>query len=753
MIRPRPSAARRLISMSAVLGLATVGLAAPTTSPASAAADYQWKSVTIKANGFIDGIVYSPTEPGLAYIHTDMGGAYRYDVSKQRWTCLTDFAKHTDPAGKQMGVETLAIDPTDPSRVYLGLGTYMQRSAVMRSTDRGQTFQRADVPFEMNGNGSGRNTGQRMKVDPNSPNILFYGSRDDGLWKSVDHAATWTRVESFPTIGHDSGWGRDTGLLFVEYDKTSGRQGQASKTIYVGVFDPTKGVPRIFRSTDAGATWAPLPGEQPTAENLFPQRAALTPDGKTLYITYASSKVYPGPYGVGDGNVMKVADPAGAKPTWTDVSPPVNHAFSAVTLDPTDANTVYVSEMGNYNPADRIWRSTDGGGAWKALNPNSHRDDSSAPYAKTSKVHWLGDVQIDPLNRDVAMFTTGYGLYRTENLTAAEPKWTFFNEGFEQSAVIELASPNSGPVELFSAIGDRDGYRHVDFDVSPTEGTLGTSTGLSRGTSDDIEFAWNDANHMVRVVRRSPFVQASSDNGVTWKWVNEANVTGGNGGSIALSADGTRVLYEPEGEGRLIYSTRTGDAWGAWTAPASNTPGNGGEVVADRAEGNTFYALAGRTLSRSTDGGVNWKVMSTDAVPSEVTKIRAVDNQAGHLVVSAGEQGIWRSTDGGANWKKLGGAAVKDAYSVGVGAAGPGKSYPSLFIAGTANDDTGFFRSDDQGATWISISDADHQFGRVIVIQGDTRVFGRLYVGTNGRGIQMGQPRGGPTTQRNSARR
>lgn len=725
----------------------------PSTKPVEAlearhhlAADtYDWKPATIKGNGFIDGIVYSPAEPGLVYIHTDMGGAYRYDASRSRWVPSTDFAKYTDPAGKSMGVETLAVDPTDPDRVYLGLGTYMQNSAVLRSSDRGQTWQRTDVPFQMNGNGSARNTGERMMVDPNAPNILFYGTRDDGLFKSTDRAATWTKVNTFPTIGLDSGWGQDTGILFVVFDKSSSTPGNATKNIYVGVFDPTAGVPRIYRSSDAGATWAALPGGQPTAANLFPQRAALSPDGTALYITYATSTSYPGPYGVGDGNVVKVTNPAGAAPGWTDISPPVNYAFSAVTLDPTNANTLYVSELGNYNPADRIWRSTNGGASWSVITPNSHRDDSSAPYAAASKVHWMGDLQIDPSNRDIAMFTTGYGLYRTVNLTAAEPNWTFFNEGFEQSAVLELASPAGGPVSLFSAIGDRDGFRHVDFSVSPAAGLFGQNNGMARGTSPDIDVAGNDPNYLVRTVQTSPYVQVSRDNGVTWTWLSSAGITGGDNGHVAISGDGTRVIYEPGGNrNQLLLATRTGNTWSGWTAPSSGRPADGSRILVDAVDGMTFYANAGRTVSRSSDGGANWTVMTT-AAPDGVNWIRAVPGNAGHLVAACGTNGVYRSTDGGATWTRLS-TSVSDAYAIGVGAAAPGKTYPSIYIAGSANGTTGFSRSDDEGATWVSISDAEHQFGYVTVIQGDPRVFGRLYVGTNGRGIQVGEPLKVPTT-------
>jgi hypothetical protein len=95
--------------------------------------------------------------------------------------------------------------------------------------------------------------------------------------------------------------------------------------------------------------------------------------------------------------------------------------------------------------------------SWSVISPNSNRDDSSAAYASSLSVHWMGDLEIDPFNHDVAMFTTGYGIYRTTNLTSATPLWSFFNDGLEESAAGELVSPNTGSVNLFSAIGDRDG--------------------------------------------------------------------------------------------------------------------------------------------------------------------------------------------------------------------------------------------------------------------------------------------------------
>ncbi len=389
----------------------------------------------------------------------------------------------------------------------------------MRSTDGGRTWLRTDVSGILsNGNGSARNAGERMNVDPNSPNILFYGTRTAGLWKSTDYGASWAQVSAFPSVGETSGNFANTGIVWTLFDKSSSTSGTPTQTIYAGVENVDAGETRIYRTTDGGNTWSALPGGQPTTLDYFPQRAALTPDGNSLYITYGYSTSYPGPYGITEGMVEKVTNPDSATPTWTDISPNVTYGFSGVAIDPTNPNIVYVSELNDYNPADRIWLSTNGGSSWSVITPNSNRDDSSAPYASSMNIHWMGDLEIDPFNRDVAMFTTGYGLYRTTNLTAATPTWSFFNDGFEQSAALELASPYTGSTHLLSAIGDRDGYKHDDFSISPVGGRLGQSQGRMIGTSNDIDVAVTNSNYVVRVGGTAPYAQYSLDGGTTWNW-------------------------------------------------------------------------------------------------------------------------------------------------------------------------------------------------------------------------------------------
>jgi photosystem II stability/assembly factor-like uncharacterized protein len=80
-----------------------------------------------------------------------------------------------------------------------------------------------------------------------------------------------------------------------------------------------------------------------------------------------------------------------------------------------------------------------------------------------------------------------------------------------------------------------------------------------------------------------------------------------------------------------------------------------------------------------------------------------------------------------------------DISTLGFGKAARRNGYPALYIAGSANGQQGLFRSDNTGVTWARINDDQHQWGnRFRCIAGDPRIYGRVYVGTDGRGIFYG---------------
>jgi hypothetical protein len=102
--------------------------------------------------------------------------------------------------------------------------------------------------------------------------------------------------------------------------------------------------------------------------------------------------------------------------------------------------------------------------------------------------------------------------------------------------------------------------------------------------------------------------------------------------------------------------------------------------------------------------------------------------------------GLVRSTNSGASFSTV--AGVQQASFVAFGKAAAGQSYPAVFISGRANNAsaTGIYRSDNAGASWVRINDDQHQFGlgSIHTFCADPRVYGRVYFGTEGRGIVYG---------------
>jgi len=110
---------------------------------------YEWNSVPIVGGGFVPGFVFHPTEEGLAYARTDMGGAYRRDSQEGPWVALLDWVKSGDSS--LWGVESIAVDPQDPDRLYLACGVSTYELApdgeILISDDRGRTFERVPMPI------------------------------------------------------------------------------------------------------------------------------------------------------------------------------------------------------------------------------------------------------------------------------------------------------------------------------------------------------------------------------------------------------------------------------------------------------------------------------------------------------------------------------------------------------------------------------------------------------------------------------
>jgi len=117
----------------------------------------------------------------------------------------------------------------------------------------------------------------------------------------------------------------------------------------------------------------------------------------------------------------------------------------------------------------------------------------------------------------------------------------------------------------------------------------------------------------------------------------------------------------------------------------------------------------------------------------------ATPNRKGDLwYISQGR--VFHSVNGGKSFAQVnGGVAI---FTMDFGKAAPGKRNMTLFAIGQKDGTAAIWRSTDNGASWVRINDARHEYSRVWrCIAADKNVFGRVYVGTDGRGIVYGEPR------------
>jgi hypothetical protein len=722
-------------------------MAATPAMAAVADAAYEWRNVAIGGGGFVTGLVFHPAERGLAYARTDVGGAYRWDAAARRWIPLTDWIGRDD--ANLTGIESLALDPSDPQRVYLAAGTYTHEragnGAILRSSDRGASFERAGLPFKLGGNELSRGNGERLMVDPNDGRVLFLGSRAHGLWRSDDRGAHWARVEGFPalatsgsaTASNHANRKQSIGIVFVAFDPASGRPGAPTPVVYAGVSSREGG---LFRSADAGKTWQPVPG-QPTG--LRPSHMVRDARGDFL-LSYGDE---PGPDTMNDGAVWRYSPARGA---WTGITPAPQSTdlegdgfgWGAVAVDASNPDVIVATTFRRWKPRDEVYRSIDAGRSWTPVLERSEFDHSASPWTAQATPHWMADIEIDPHDPDRVLFVTGYGVWASRDMTAVDRggtvHWVFDDAGLDETVPLDLLSPPQG-APLVSGLGDIDGFRHDDLQRTTTQ----FAKPPRYSNTESLDYAGRKPEFLVRsghlhhpdpaIVR----VAWSGDGGSSWtQFTREPPAGEGEGRvSVAVSADGAHVVWQAGGAPHWL----TTDRGGHWQAVRGLPVG--ATVAADRFEAARWYAFdpSSGKLFTSHDGGASFvEAGSVTAIDGRFHgDLLASPLKSGVVYFAAAGNGLVRWADG--RTMRLPG--VDSAVAAGLGAPAPGHSVPALFVSGVVDGVDGLFRSDDEGGHWLRIDDARHRFGSLRMMTGDARVHGRVYLATGGRGIIYGEPR------------
>lgn len=214
---------------------------------------------------------------------------------------------------------SVAVDPTNPARVFVGGGL-----ALHRTRDGGRTW---DIPVGRT-NGVFDSEISDVVIDPNDVDRIYIGVHRTGVFLSTDGGNTWAQLTN----------GIDTGSVADSPKIALGRNG-AHGTRFVAV----KMGERVYRSTDGGAT--------------FTRRTDV--GGSIWYFAWTNViAVDPQDEDVLFAGAVSLFRSTDGGATWSFTAPGVHSDNQSISFDPADHNHVYVATDGG------IWSSVDNGITW-----------------------------------------------------------------------------------------------------------------------------------------------------------------------------------------------------------------------------------------------------------------------------------------------------------------------------------------------------------------------------------------------------
>ena len=180
-------------------------------------ASNNWQDLKVGAGGWLTGIDIAPN--GTMVVRTDTYGAYIWNGTQwQQLVTSTSMpaafvAANYNSGNLAQGVYEIQIAPSNSSDLYMMYDGY-----VFASTNDGTTWTQTSFAQVTESPGDAyRMNGQKMAVDPYSPNVVVVGTPQNGLFITTNAGATWQSVSGVPVSLTDSN-GTYPGIDGIEFD-------------------------------------------------------------------------------------------------------------------------------------------------------------------------------------------------------------------------------------------------------------------------------------------------------------------------------------------------------------------------------------------------------------------------------------------------------------------------------------------------------------------------------------------------------
>lgn len=607
--------------------------------------------------GRVNAVAFHPTDADIIYVGAPSGGIWKTTDGGSTWINLSADLP-------SLGVSSILIDPVDPDIIFIGTGDRDAADApgigVYKSTDGGASWLASNT-------GMGDKTVGMMVMHPSNPDIIL-ASTSGGVYKTTNGGISWTAKlapGNFKDIKFKPG---DPSVVYAIY--TSSTYGA-----------------KLYRSSNTGEGWShitsgiPDGGTAAAGARMVIGVSAANPACVYLVQITQSNRNF---------RALLRSTDSGLNFSIQSTSPNIfDYACDGsgtasqatydlcVTVDPNDADIVYVGSINN-------WKSTDGGVTWNIV---SHWIGST--YGTTCAASLHADQHVyewSPLTGNLYVGHDG-GLHTTNDGGAT---WTNLSDGLAINQIYKIGQ--SATTDGLVIFGQQDNGTAVSNGSTITTVIGGDGTESAIDYSDpayrygcyvmgDLKRSANglyypiaeavngitetgpwvtpyilhdtDPNTMFagyQNVWRTNNVKTSSYTAVTWSAISTGEV--GNCSVIEQSPADVDILYVVR-SGEIQRTDNANDPAGSvtWTycsLPDGYTPS---DLEAHPSDPDIIYATAGYTVYSSNDKGVTWTDMDPNySLPSLFINCLVYDEYSNEGIYIGNQAGVWYKDAGMTDW-------------------------------------------------------------------------------------------------------
>ncbi|MGA7475135.1 MAG: transcriptional regulator [Candidatus Sulfotelmatobacter sp.] len=618
---------------------------------AFAAGTRQW-TVLGPDGGDVRSLAYDPQNPNRIFLGTSTGVIFVSDDSGHNWS---RFAKLG--SGDDYVLDHIAFDPQNSRSIFVSAWSVQDQNAgdVFRTHNGGKDW---EVLPAMHGKSV-----RAMAVSASDSKVVVAGALD-GVYRSTDGGNAWQRIS--PNDG------------IVKNIESIAVDPKDPNVVYAGTWH------LAWKTSDGGANWQHINKGMVDDSDVF--SIIVSSANPSEVFASACSGIYKSVSG-GDQFEKIKGIPFTARRT------------RVLKQDPSNPAIVYAGTT------EGLWKSVDEGKNWKRV---------SNPEVV------VNDVLIDPRNsQHVLLATDRSGVLASDDSAAT---FTPSNHGYSHRYVSAILADSKEPNTLYiGLVNDRE-FGGVFFSHDGGQNWLQKSSGLDG--RDVFTLKQASSGTLVAGTNRGIFelVPGSS----TWHPINDVVIAKTVSRTVRLksgkkktvsSTTSTHSVLEDRVNDTDLGSTR----WFAATSSGLFTSKDHGKVwvggpvagekdfVSVQAQGDLVVSATRSAVLVSQDSGAAWQSARLASYPINVRSVTVVPD--GQIFVATRE-GAFHSPDFGKSWNHvMAGLPDKDITSV----AYDGSRRRLLATSGQ----TGVvFESTDGGSTWQRGPDSGYPLRRISVVHG-----------------------------------